>query len=153
MKNHADNEQTIAAAGRLILKQILANYQGSVVVKLWDGELVVGHSDAPCTVIFNQPSVLRQLVLYRNIVHLAEDYLAEKVDIEGDVEYLFDLVSYMQDLALSWSTRLRLLRQAFRLPRHRREKSAQAIRAGNAQRRNTKQSIAYHYDVGNDFYR
>ncbi|GMT39889.1 MAG: hypothetical protein IEMM0001_0624 [bacterium] len=153
MKNYADNEQTIAAAGHLILKQLLANYQGSVVVKLWDGELVVGHSDAPCTVIFNQPSVLRQLVLYRNIVHLAEDYLAEKVDIEGDVECLFDLVSYMQDLVLSWSTRLRLLRQAFRLPRHHREKSARAIRAGNAQRHNTKQSIAYHYDVGNDFYR
>ncbi len=153
MKTHADNEQTIAAAGHQILKQILANYQGSVVVKLWNGELVAGHPDAPCTVIFNQPSVLRQLVLYRNIVHLAEDYLAEEVDIEGDVECLFDLVSYMQNLVLSWSTRLRLLRQAFRLPRHHREKSAQAIRAGNAQRRNTKQSIAYHYDVGNDFYR
>ncbi len=152
MKNHIENQQAIAAAGHMILKQILANYQGSVAVQLWNGELAVGLSGAPCTVIFNQPSVLRQLVLHRNMVHLAEDYLAEEVDIVGDVECLFDLVTYMQELFLSWSTRFRLMRQAFRLPRHHYDKIAQAIRAGSTQQRNTKQSIAHHYDVGNDFY-
>jgi len=153
MKNHTDNQQAVAAAGRLILKQILADYHGPVAVRIWNGELAVGQSDAPCTVIFNQPSVLRQLILRRNVVHLAEDYLAEEADIEGDTECLFDLVSYMRDLVVPWSTRLLVMRQAFRLPRHHREKSAQAIRAGRAERRNTKQSIAHHYDVGNDFYR
>ena len=73
----------------------------------------MGHTDAPCTVIFKQPSVLRELVLHRNVVHLAEDFLAEEVDIEGDVERLFDLVSYMRDLVLRWSTRLRVMRQAW----------------------------------------
>jgi len=152
MNNHTDNKQAIAAAGHLILKQILTDYHGPVAVRLWNGELAVGHADALCTVIFNQPSVLRQLVLHRNVVHLAEDYLAEEADIEGDVECLFDLISYMRDLVVPWSIRLHVLRQAFKLPRHHREKNAQAIRAGHAERHNTKESIAHHYDVGNDFY-
>ncbi|GMQ95724.1 MAG: C17 cyclopropane fatty acid synthase CfaB [Gammaproteobacteria bacterium] len=154
MKNHSGNPQAVAAAGRLILERVLADYHGPVAVRLWNGELAVGQTDAPCTVIFNQPSALRELVLRRNVVRLAEDYLAEEVDIEGDVERLFDLVSYMRDLFLPWSTRLRVMRQAFRLPRLHHEKSAQqAIRAGRAERRNTKESIGHHYDVGNDFYR
>ncbi len=152
MKNHTDNQQTVAAAGHLILKLVMADYRGPVAVQFWNGELAVGQLDAPCTVIFKQPSVLRQLVLHGNILHLAEDYLAEGADIEGDAECLFDLLSYIHHLAIPWPTRLRVIRQAFRLPRHHREKSTRAIRAGRAKRQNTKQSIAHHYDVGNDFY-
>lgn len=152
-ENHNDNQQAVAIAGRQILEQILADYHGTVAVQIWNGERVVGQADAPCTVIFNQPSVLRQLVLHRNVVRLAEAYLAEESNIEGDAEQLFDLVTYMRDLVIPWSTRLRVMRLAFKLPRHHREKDTQAIRAGHDKRQNTKQSISHHYDVGNDFYR
>ncbi len=152
-KNHNDNQQAVATAGRRILKQILADYRGTVAVQIWNGERVVGQADAPCTVVFNQPSVLRQLVLHRNVARLAEAYLTEESNIEGDAEQLFDLVTYMRDLVIPWSTRLRVMRLAFRLPRHHREKDTQAIRAGHDKRQNTKQSISHHYDVGNDFYR
>jgi len=153
MKKHTDYQQTIAAAGHQILKLILADYRGPVSVQLWNGELVVGQSDAPCRVVFNQPSVLRQLILHKNVVHLAEDFLAEKADIVGNVECLFHLVSYMRDLVIPWSTKLRIMRQAFRLPRYHHEKSALAKRAGYEERQNSKQSISHHYDVGNDFYK
>ncbi|MFV2004638.1 MAG: class I SAM-dependent methyltransferase, partial [Gammaproteobacteria bacterium] len=152
MKSYTDKKQIAAIAGSLIVKQILADYHGPVAVRLWNGELVVGAEDAPCTIVFNHPSVLRQLILHRDVVHVAEDYLAEEADIEGDAECLFDLVSYMRDMVLPWSTKLRLMRQALSLPKHHHEKNAQAIRAGRAERHNTKESIAHHYDVGNDFY-
>ncbi len=151
-KNH-DDQQVVATAGRQILEQVLADYRGTVAVQIWNGERVIGQADAPCTVVFNQPSVLRQLVLHQNVVRLAEAYLAEESNIEGDAEQLFDLVTYMRDLVIPWSTRLRVMRLAFRLPRHYREKDTQAIRAGHDKRQNTKQSISHHYDVGNDFYR
>ncbi len=112
----------------------------------------MGQMHAPCTVIFNQPMVLRDLVIHHNVVHLAEDYLMGEVDIEGDAEYLFDLVSYMRDLTLSWSTKLRVMRQAYKLPHLQRGSSSRTIRAGHDERQNTKESIAHHYDVGNDFY-
>jgi len=112
----------------------------------------VGPPNAPCTVIFNQPMVLRDLVFHHNVVHLAEDYLAGEADIEGDAEHLFDLVSYMRDLVLSWSTKLRVMRQAYKLPHHHHGDTTREIRAGRDERQNTKESIAHHYDVGNDFY-
>ncbi len=152
MKNHTDNQQAVDTAGHSIIKQVLADYHGPVAVQLWNGDLAVGHADAPCTVIFNQPSVLRQLVLHRDLVHLAEDYLTAGTDIVGDAECLFDLVTFMRRLVMPWSTRLRVMRQAFRLPAHHSENSTRAIRAGHDKRQNTKQSIAHHYDVGNDFY-
>jgi len=152
MTDTSDTAPPDASAGHLILKMILANYHGPVAVRLWDGELAVGQSDASCTVVFNQPWVLRELVFYRNVVHLAEDYLTQDVDIEGDAECLFDMVFYMRDLHLPWLTMLRVARQAFKLPHSHHDKSAHAVRAGRTRRRNTKKSIAHHYDVGNDFY-
>ncbi len=157
MNTHINNKSTTSqqaaiAAGHSILKQVLAHYHGLVAVRLWSGDFVVGDADAPCIVIFNQPAVLRQLVLRRNVVRLAEDYLTQAVDIEGDVECLFELVSHMRDLVLPWTTKLSLMKLAFKLPRHHQGNSTQAIRAGRAKRQNTQQSIAHHYDVGNDFY-
>ncbi len=141
-----------ADAGHAILSTILAGYKGPVAIRLWDGRLSVGEANSVCTVIFKQPWVLRELVFYRNVVHLAEDYLNSDVDIEGDIEYLFDLVCYMRDLKLTWSTMFKVLRLGFKLPHLHHDKAAHAIRAGRSRRTNTKKSIAHHYDVGNDFY-
>ncbi len=152
MSDKSHHQEAVSAAGRSILKLVLADYHGPVAIRLWNGELAVGADDASCTVVFKDPSVLRELVLHRNVVNLAEDYLADEADIEGDTEQLFDLLSYMRDLELTWPLKLRAMRQALRLPRHHHEKSVREIRAGRTKRRNTKESIAHHYDVGNDFY-
>lgn len=147
------HQETVDTAGHSILNLVLAGYHGPVAIRLWNGELAVGSDGAPCTVIFKDPSVLRELVLHRNVVNLAEDYLADAADIEGDAEQLFDLLSYMRDLELSWPLKLRAMRKALKLPRHHHEKGVREIRAGHSKRRNTKESISHHYDVGNDFYR
>ncbi len=99
--------------------------------------------------------MLRNLILHRNVIHLAEAYLAGEGDIEGDTETLFDLVSYMRDLVLPWPVKWRVLRQALSLPGtlHRSGKDAKAVRAKPETHQNTRESIAHHYDVSNDFYR
>ncbi len=150
-----ENTQQAAVTGRRILALILADYRGPVAIRLWDGELAIGHDNAPCTVVFHQPSILRNLILHRNVAHLAEAYLAGKGDIEGDTEVLFDLMCYMRDLVLPWSVKWRIVRLALHLPgvlRHA-GKEAKAVRAGHDERHNTRKSIAHHYDVSNDFYR
>jgi len=142
-----------AVAGREILERLLAGYDGAVALCLWNGERVHGEVDAPCTVIFHQPSVLRHLVLHRDLVHLAESYLAGEVDVAGDMESLFDLTQHARQLHFTWLDKWRLLLRALRLPG--RQKSASpAVHDGRAvQHRNTRQSISHHYDVSNDFYR
>ncbi len=153
MKNSINTQQkNDIATVRLILRKILADYHGPVAIKLWNNEQIIGQNDAKCVVTFGDASILRQLVLHRNVVHLAEDYLAEKIDITGDSELLFDLVSFMRDLFIPWSTRFSLIRLAFKLPRHPHDKSARTIRAGHNEHKNTQQSISHHYDVGNNFY-
>ncbi|NOX75308.1 MAG: class I SAM-dependent methyltransferase [Gammaproteobacteria bacterium] len=107
--------------------------------------------------------MLRGLILHRNVVHLAESYLAGDGDIEGNAEALFDLVCYMRDLTLPWPVKWRVIRQALRLPaaHHRAnkhtheddEKNARAVHTQSEMHRNTRESIAHHYDVSNDFYR
>jgi len=150
----ASVDAAAVAAGREILEQILSGYQGPVAVRLWNGERIYGEADAPCTVVFHQPSVLRHLVLHRDLVRLAESYLAGELDAEGDMESLFNLTEYLRELHFSRRDKWRMLRRALRLPRQRRSGS-HAARDGRAavQHRNSKQSIAHHYDVSNDFYR
>ncbi len=146
-------DEAAVAAGREILEQILSGYQGPVAARLWNGEQIHGEAGAPCTVVFHQPSVLRHLVLHRDLVHLAESYLAGELDAEGDMESLFNLTEHLRELQFSGLDKWRMLRRALRLPRQRRS-GALAVRDGRVvQHRNTKESVAHHYDVSNDFYR
>lgn len=136
-----------------MLERVLNDYCGPVAIRLWNGELVRGDSSAPCMVTFHAPAVLRHLALHRDLVRLAESYLAGEVDVEGDIERLFDLVDYLQHWVPPWPTRWRILRQASRLPAQRDAADAQQARSWRSAPRNTQQSIAHHYDIGNDFYR
>ncbi len=143
----------VTVAGRRILERLLAGYDGPVAVRLWNGERVHGKADAPCTLVFNQPSVLRHLVLHRDLAHLAESFLAGALDVEGDMESLFDLADHACGLHFSWPDKWRLLRQALRLPASGAEMDSFTERHGGSRVNNTRQSIAHHYDVSNDFYR
>jgi len=136
-----------------IISAVLADYRGDIAVKLWNGTLVQGALDAPCTIVFKEPGALRDLILRRNILHLAESYLGGAIDVEGDLESLFDLKTYLGNLNLWLGTRLYLLRQALRLPGLSHQGSWRNWRAKLASHRNSRASIAYHYDVSNDFYR
>jgi len=153
VSRNASDEATTAAA-RGVLECFLAGYDGSVAVRMWNGDHVHGKSDAPCTLVFHQPAVLRELVLHRDLVRLAELYLAAKIEVEGDAECLFDLVSYMQKRVLPWSAKWRILRHALQLPaRDSDSAESRALHRWAGERRNTRASIAHHYDLGNDFYR
>lgn len=145
-------DEAVTIAGRGMLERLLAGYDGPVAVRLWNSEHIHGEIDAPCTLVFSQPSVLRHLVLHRDLVHLAESYLTGEVDVEGDMEMLFDLTDYALGLHFSWPDKWRMLRQALCLPARRTEAASLAERHGCSRVSNTRQSIAHHYDVSNGFY-
>lgn len=145
--------EAASAAARHILELILADYRGPAAVDLWNGERVVGHDDAPCALVFRHPAVLRELVLHRDLVRLAESYLAGEVDVIGDFEALFDLAEYLRRHELTWAARLRVVPETLHLPRDGVLYDPAAVRAGRRARCNSRASIAHHYDVGNDFYR
>ena len=143
----------LALIGLDIISVVLADYRGDIAIRLWDGALAQGQPGAPCTLVFKEPGALRDLILHRNLLRLADCYLTGSIDVEGDLAALFDLRIYMGDLELSPCTRLHLLRQALRLPKLNRQGSIHNWRAKLTAHRNSCASIAHHYDVSNDFYR
>ncbi len=139
--------------GAEIISTILTDYQGDIAFRLWDGTFIYGTIDARCIVFIKQPGVLRDLILHRDLLRLADSYLTGAIQIDGDLESLFDLKTHLLNLDLSLGARLHLLRQALRLPKQARKKTTRSWRASRRAHRNSPASIAHHYDVGNDFYR
>jgi len=147
------SENSPGLIGADIISTVLADYRGDIAIRLWNGTLAQGQPDAPCTLVFREPGALRDLILHRNLLRLAECYLTGAIDVEGDLESLFDLRIHLDNLELSLGTRLHLSRQALRLPKLTRHGSTRNWRAGLTEHRNSRASIAHHYDVSNDFYR
>lgn len=138
--------------GRQIVACILVGYKGRVAVRLWDGQIAAGSAAADCTVVFRQPWLLRELILQQNLLQLTEFYLDSRVQVEGDIEALFDLAPHLESLRLSWRDRMRLFRQALRLPRMPGNNGNYPLRRRLGVKDNSRATIAHHYDVGNDFY-
>jgi len=144
---------SLSEIGADIISIVLAGYKGDTAFRLWDGTLARGAFDAPCTVVLKEPGVLRDMILHRDLLRLADCYLTGAIDIEGDLESLFGLKTHLAHLDLSLGTRLHLLRQALRLPKRARHGSTRSWRAKRSEHQNSQASIAHHYDVSNDFYR
>ncbi|GMR06967.1 MAG: C17 cyclopropane fatty acid synthase CfaB [Gammaproteobacteria bacterium] len=139
--------------GTEIISTIMTGYSGPVAIRLWDGTLAHGTSRSPCTLIFRSPATLRDLLLHRNLLRLVDSYLTSEIDVEGELEFLFDLRMHLSSLDLSLGTRLSLMFKALRLPGQHRNGSIKKWRAKLAAHRNSKASISHHYDVSNEFYR
>ena len=65
---------------------------------------------------------------------------------------LFDLSAYLENLRIPWSTRLRLMRCALHLSGDGYRRVLRHRRVAESRRVNSAATIAYHYDVGNDFW-
>lgn len=139
------------AAGRQIIAALFDAYTGPVAVGLWDGRLVVGAADAPATLWFRKPEALRELVLHSDLVRLGEAYFGGEVEVTGSMQAAFDVVDFLESLSPGPMARLRLMRQALRLPRRTSARTLPGARPHT--RRNSTASISHHYDVSNDFYR
>lgn len=145
--------ETATVAAKRILAFILINYHGPVAVRLWNGDMVIGNKTSPCTIIFRHPAPLRDLVLHKDLVRLAEYYLAGELDVEGDIEALFDLKEYLRGLTLPLSARLQAIWHALLcLPSRSFKDIPNSVSAGRDKRRNSHASIAHHYDISNKFY-
>ena len=147
------HDENIVNPGMGIVSAVFTSHQGLVAIRLWNGRLAAGQTDAPCTVRFNHPGVLRELILYRDLQRLVEAYLAGALTIEGNLERLFEIGPYLDQIRLPWRKRLYLLYQALKLPVRGRDGSARKYRVFGRVHKNTHTSIAHHYDVSNGFYR
>ncbi len=141
----------------------------SIRVRLWDGSFWhAGRTSARTTIVLKHPGALRAMLAAGTELALAEAYLRDDFDVEGDIWALFECAGAFEKVVAGWSTKLRVANLLMQLPRPAPSPrpaspspSAQDRPAGRGPaalqgRRHSvardKQAISYHYDVSNDFY-
>ena len=138
---------------RLMLDHLLKDYRGKAKVRLWDGTDITPESGDAAVLVFLDPAPIRELFVYGDLVRLAEAYLTGHLEVEGDMIAVYELVDYLLARRLTWRDKLGFGLKALRMPRRPVVDAARTVGADDKARANSQSSIAYHYDVSNEFYR
>jgi len=152
----------ITEAADRIVRRLLGSVPTAAALRLWDGVThSFGQGTARFTLILRDPGVLRDLVLKRGPIPLADAYFRGRLDVEGDLYEALGLKQHFQSLTLTGRERFALLLDALRL------KFASARRtaspAGDVpvttqfthdhSMDSDRAAISHHYDVSNAFYK
>jgi cyclopropane-fatty-acyl-phospholipid synthase len=124
--------------------------------RLWDGTRWPDAGPYPATVVLQHPGALRAMLLPGNELGLAEAYLYNDFDVEGDIESVFDLAEEVARGTSGWRKKIRSARDLLRLPAESQEHEGRRGPARLAGQRHSlerdRQAVTFHYDVSNDFY-
>jgi len=127
-----------------------------VGVRLWDGTRWPDESSRPATLVLKHPGALRAMFLPGTELALAEAYLYDDFDVEGDIESVFGLADALAEVTSGWRKKLRAGRDLLRLPLgqdHRQGRRGPARLTGRRHSiERDWQAVTFHYDVSNDFY-
>lgn len=137
-----------------VLAYLFSDYLGSFVIHLWnDSILHIGNDFAQFTLKIKDAGVLRDLILFHDPVRLAEAYFDGSIEVDGDFDAALSLRHYLEHLKLPLRKKLRLALKVLLLNNAPASQTLKLMRDGELPRKNSKESIAYHYDISNDFYR
>jgi cyclopropane-fatty-acyl-phospholipid synthase len=136
-----------------VLSYLFSDYLGSFVIHLWnDSKLRIGNDFAEFTLKIKDASVLRDLILFRDPVRLAEAYFDGSIEVDGDFNAALGLRHYLEQLKLPLSKKLSLALKVLLLNKHPSSQPIKFARDGELPRQNSKDTIAFHYDISNEFY-
>jgi len=157
-------------AARLVT-QVFARLPGVMAVRLWSGvafkvgeaaaESCGSHVEPRFTLVFRNPQSVSSLVLGRDPLRLVEAYFRGDVDIEGDLFAALTLKDHLEALELPWRERLGALLRGLELRALNKEVAQRAAASAPSygrevrshSRTENRDSIQFHYDVSNEFYR
>lgn len=136
-----------------VLSYLFNDYLGSFVIHLWnDSKLHIGNDFAEFTLKIKDASVLRDLILFRDPVRLAEAYFDGSIEVDGDFNAALGLRHYLEQLKLPLNKKLELALKVLLLNKQPLSQPIKFARDGELPQQNGKETIAFHYDISNDFY-
>jgi cyclopropane-fatty-acyl-phospholipid synthase len=91
--------------------------QRAFAVRLWNGSEERPSGTAPFTLVLQHPGALRRMFTPPSELNLAESYLRDDYDVEGDLERATLLADEIAERVRPKAVRLRLVRLLLRLPR------------------------------------
>jgi cyclopropane-fatty-acyl-phospholipid synthase len=151
----AESQETYQLTLQL-LGELFSNFSDRFGVRLWDGSTWPDDRPKRATLVLNHPGALRSMLLPGTEIALAEAYLFNDIDVEGDFLATFEWANEMAHQTSNWKYKLTLGRELMRLPK---QMNPRVTRRGPVKlsgKRHSlerdRQAVAYHYDVSNDFY-
>ena len=152
---------TPTQAAMRIFHRLLSPFDGSLALRLWNGVThCFGQSAPSFTLVFRDPTVLRDLVRQRSVLPLADAYFRGRVDVEGDLYDALRLKAHFQNLSFTARERAGLMIDALRLAFAPVKKVAVAGEVPSTSHfahdhspESDRAAISHHYDVSNAFYK
>jgi cyclopropane-fatty-acyl-phospholipid synthase len=148
----------IEATVRLLADLFAQEALERVSFKLWDGTRWPDREPRAATIVLKHPGAVREMFAAGTEKGLAEAFINEHVEVEGDLEAACELADALAEGAAGgWLT---AARHAFHLRRHALGIPYRRAWAGEGMpgfRKHSKardrRAISYHYDLSNGFYR
>ena len=140
-----------------ILDDLLPKGPDSEVgVRFWDGSLWPDEQPRAATIVLNHPGALKSMFSSMSELGLAEAYLYDDYDVDGDIESVYSLGKGLIKSTASMQKKLKIGLALRRLPDvedHQYGERGPADLNGEVHSIDRdRQAFAYHYDVSNDFF-
>jgi cyclopropane-fatty-acyl-phospholipid synthase len=153
--------KTVEEKTRNILREIFADCSlNKVGVRLWDGTMWPDERSRDATLVLKHPGALGRMLLPGTEVGLAEAYLHNDFDVEGDIEMAFEVGDFLLGRLNDWKKKLKLGGLLIMLPerdgRSTMQHAARQLLPRIGGKRHSperdRRVVTFHYDVSNDFY-
>src|SRR5947208_16163947 len=103
------SEETVEEKTRNILREIFAGCSlEKMGVRLWDGTMWPDERPRDATLLLGHPGTLGRMLLPGTEVGLAEAYLHDDFDVEGDIEAAFGVGDFLLGRLDDWKKKLKL---------------------------------------------
>jgi cyclopropane-fatty-acyl-phospholipid synthase len=142
-----------------LLDELLGAYsRRDFGIRLWDGSRLEPDDGGRerFTLVLRHPGALRKMFLPPTELTLAEAYLHDDFDVEGDLEAIFPVADHLLiERQPSSIDRLRHARRLLRLPANGRPQSGTRAVELSGRRHSLardRKAISHHYDRSNDFF-
>ncbi|MEW6236215.1 MAG: cyclopropane-fatty-acyl-phospholipid synthase family protein [Candidatus Omnitrophota bacterium] len=124
--------------------------------RLWNGTCFPDDAPRKATMVLNHPGSLRSMLLSGGEVGLAEAYLFDDFDIEGNAEDVFSLSNLLTNRSRSFGKKWRAAGILLQLPagpeRRYAHRGPAKLKGKLHSIQRDREAVTYHYDVSNDFY-
>lgn len=145
-------EGTLEKKTRRVLSEIFAGCPlESVGVRLWDDTAWPDDRPRSAILVLKHPGALSRMFLPGTEVGLAEAYLDNDFDIEGDIEAAFEVGDFLLSRLDDWKKKLKLVGLLTSI-NHAVRRLLSRIPGKRHSPERDRRAVTFHYDVSNDFY-
>ncbi len=128
----------------------------NVGFRLWDGTCWPDDQPHAATLVLKHPGALREMLADGNAKGMAEAYLRDDFDIEGDIEQAVNLATALEHRPEGWLNALTDFYYLKRLPRRPHDyldgRGTRGLRGAQHSIERDRKAVSFHYDLSNEFY-